>query len=155
MPSRRQLARPGLTYLEANSGRLITETAEILDLKAEIRSRWPNLDVYFDQEERLFIVTQTVDGLEKFVMSRPYCNDKLLMDIAKCDPANPNYVDPIEAVDAHNAKIERAQEYELEQISGDFGERLIHALKKDGFYNHEDIFGAKPKSQALRDQAIR
>lgn len=153
--SGRQLARPGLSYLEANSGRLVTETAELLDMKAQIRSRWPSLDVYFDHYERKFIVTQMCDGVEKFVLSRPYCGDRILADIAKCDPSNPSYRDPIEEVDKYNEKVERERDRELEEIAGDFGERFLHALKKDGLLDHEDIYGAKPKSQGYKNRSVR
>lgn len=153
---RRRLARPGLSYVDANSGRLITESAEVLDMKAQIRARWPDLDISFDTYDRLYCVTQRCeDHVERLVMTRPYCDARLIADIAKCDPTNPNYVDPLEAVDKHNESIEREQERQLEEISGDFGERLIHALKKDGFYDHEDISGVKRKPQSLRDRAIR
>jgi hypothetical protein len=141
--SRRQLARPGLSYFDANSGRLVTESAELLDVKAEIRKRWPSLDCYFDTEEQVFVVTQKVneDGtdVEKFVLSRPYCGDKILEDIEKANPESPYFVDPEVAVDKHNEKVEAERDAELADKTGDFGERFIHALKKDGFYNHENI----------------
>ena len=153
--SGRRLARPGLSYIEANSGRLITETAELLDMKAQIRERWSDLDIYFDDQERVFIVTQKGrDGIERLVLSRSYCNDRLLEDISKTDPTSRNYIDPIEAVDEHNARIERERDRELEEIAGDVGERLKFAFKQDGLYDHEDI-GVKPKPQRIRDRAIR
>lgn len=154
--SRRQLARPGLSYIEANSGRLVTETAEVLDVKAEIRSRWPSLDCYFDTEERKFVVTQKVpeEGtlVEKFVLSRPYCGDRLLEDIEKANPESRHFVDPIEAVDKHNAEVEAKQDAEFADKVGDFGERLIHGLRKDGFYNHENL--ERRGNPQLRKRAI-
>jgi len=157
---RRRLARPGLTYVEANSGRLVTETAELLDAKAEIRERWPDLDVYFDHFERVFVVVQKVWSpehqchIERAFMSRPYCGDKLIEDIIKADPTSSHFVDPEKAVDDHNAKIERDREREVEDIAGDFGERLIHALKKDGYMDHEDISGV-PVRPELAQRALR
>jgi hypothetical protein len=154
--SRRRLARPGLSYIEANSGRLVTESAELIEMKGRIRERWPNLDVVFDHEDRQFLVIQKLeDGSEHMFLCRPYCDERLMMDIAKADPTNRNYVDPIDAVDKHNESIERDRDRELEEVAGDFGERFIHALKKDGFYDHEDITGVKPKTGPLADRAIR
>lgn len=143
---RRQLARPGLSYYDANEGRLVTETAELVDMKARIRSRWPNLTIYFDKHQNEFVVTQLsiVDGVERFVLARPYCDDRILLDIAKTDPDHRQYVDPEKAIDDHNASVERERDREIEEIAGDAGEKLIHALKKDGFYNHESI-DLKPK----------
>lgn len=148
---RRQLARPGLSYFDANLGRLVTESAEVLDMKAKIRERWPFLDVAHDTHDQVFTVVQTCeDGVQRCFMTRPYCDDRLLMDIAKADPTNRNYVDPEESVDKHNAQVERDQDREMEEIAGDFGERLIHALKQDGYMDHEDIYGAKPKPDEAR-----
>lgn len=154
--SKRRLARPGLSYIEANSGRLVTESAQLLDMKGRIRERWPELDVVFDHEDHKFLVIQTMpDGSEHMFMSRSYCDERLIVDIAKCDPTNRHFIDPAEAVDKHNESIERERDRELEELSGDFGERFIHALKKDGFYDHEDITGVRPKSGALAQRAIR
>lgn len=154
--SKRRLARPGLSYIEANSGRLVTESAQLLEMKAQIRERWPSLDVVFDHVDQKFLVIQKMeDGSEHMFMARPYCDNRLIGDIAKCDPTSHHFVDPIEAVDKHNESIERERDRELEEISGDFGERFMHALKKDGFYDHEDITGVKPKSGALAQRAIR
>lgn len=154
--SRRRLARPGLSYFDANSGRLVTESAELLDMKAKIRERWPDLDIFFDHEDRVFVVVQKCeDGVERLALQRPYCDDRLLMDIAKADPTNRNYVDAEKAVDDHNASVERDQDRQLEEIAGEAGERLAHAFKKDGLLDHEDIFGAKAKSQDLKDRSIR
>lgn len=143
---RRQLARPGLSYYDANEGRLVTETAELVDLKGRIRERWPSLNIYFDKHQNEFVVTQlsVVDGVERFVLSRPYCDDRILVDISKTDPDHRNYVDPEKSIDDHNASVERERDREIEEIAGDAGEKLIHALKKDGFYNHESI-DLKPK----------
>ncbi len=155
MSTRRKLARPGLSYFDANSGRLVTETAEVLDMKAKIRASWPNLDVAFDDVDKKFIVIQHCeDGVERCFMVRDYCDDRLMMDIAKADPTNRNYVDPEKAVDDHNASVERQRDRELEDISGDFGERFIHALRKDGFMNHETITRRRRKPELAR-RAIR
>jgi hypothetical protein len=157
--SRRRLARPGLSYFEANSGRLITETAEVLDAKAEIRKRWPNLDVYFDHETNEYVVVQKITEqgveVERAFLNRPYCGQRLMDEITKADPTSSHFVDPEQAVDDHNAKVERERDRELEEISGEFGERLQHALKKDGFMDHEDIYGGRRvKRRGLRKQAI-
>lgn len=156
---RRRLARPGLSYVDANAGRLVTETAELLDMKAEIRKRWPNLSVYFDDHTQEFVVVQKImeDGceVERAFMNRPYCGTQLLEDIAKADPTSPYFVDPEKAVDDHNAQVERERDRELAEISGEFGERLQHALKKDGFMDHEDIYGGRRvKRRGLGKRAI-
>jgi len=110
-------------------------------MKAQIRTRWPGLDIYFDKHQNEFVVTQVslVDGIERFVLARPYCDERILLDISKTDPDHRNYVDPEVSIDKHNAQVEREQDREIEEIAGDAGEKLIHALKKDGFYNHESI----------------
>lgn len=153
---RRRLARPGLSYIDANSGRLVTESAELLDMKQRIRERWPNLYVTFDHVDRKYLVIQECeDGIERLALMRPYCDDRLLADIAKADPTHRAYIDPEEAIDKHNAQIERDRDWELEQIAGDAGERLAHAFKKDGLHDHENIYGPKPKPDSYKGKAIR
>lgn len=152
---RRKLARPGLSYFDANAGRMVTESAEVLDMKARIRSCWPNLDVAFDAVDGVFTVVQKCeDGMERCFMTRPYCDERLMMDIAKADPTNRNYVDPEKSVDDHNASVERQRDRELEDISGEFGERFVHALRKDGFMNHESITRRRRRPELAR-RAIR
>ena len=154
--SKRRLARPGLSYFDINSGRLVTQSAELMEMKRRIRERWPDLDVAFDHVDRKFLVIQRCqDGVERLFMTRTYCDERLIADIAKCDPANPMYIDPEQAVDDHNAQLERAREQELEDIAGDFGERLIHALKADGYMDHEDVYGGRVKPKAVRDRSVR
>lgn len=153
---RRRLAQAGLSYYDANAGRLIRETPQLLDMKARIRERWPTLDIFFDTHDNVFIVTQHCeDGVDRLALQRPYCDDRLIQDLHKADPTGPNFVDPIKAIDEHNAQVERERDHELAEASGDFGERLIHALKKDGFFDHEDITGVRRKPENLRDKAIR
>lgn len=152
MIGRRKIARPGLSYVDANQGRLITEHPDLLAMKGRIRERWPSLDIYFDHQEKVFVVTQFHDGVEKFVMSRPYCDERLLYEISKTDPDHRNYVDPLKAVDDHNASVERDRDRKLADDMGEFGERFIHALKKDGYYDHEHIsHRGKP---GLRKKAV-
>jgi hypothetical protein len=38
----------------------------------------------------------------------------------------------------------------VQEISGDAAERLIHAFKKDGIHDHENIYGPKPRKWAAR-----
>ena len=150
--SRRNIARPGLSYFDANQGRLITEHPEVLEMKARIRERWPSLNVYFDHVQEEFVVTQIHEGVEKFVLARPYCDERLAYDISKTDPDHRNFIDPLKAVDDHNASVERDRDRKLADDVGDFGERFIHALKKDGFYDHEHIsHRGKPN---LRKRAV-
>lgn len=153
---KRELARPGLSYFDANLGRLVTETAEVLDMKARIKASWPDLEVAYDHIDKVYVVIQKCeDGVERLALQRPYCDDRLIVDLAKADPTHRAYVDPEKAVDDHNASIERDRDRELEDLSGDFGERFIHALKKDGFMNHEEITGVKsPRSRKLARRAI-
>lgn len=151
---RRRLARPGLSYFDANLGRLVTEGPDVVDIKSRIRERWPNLNTYYDTVDRVWCITQTCeDGTERLFMLRPVLSEQTLMDIAKADPTNRNFQDPLKAIDDHNAHVDRERDRELEEIAGDFGERLIHALKQDGFYDHENIYKVKPKPH-MRRRAI-
>lgn len=133
--SRRRLAQPGLSYLDANAGRLVTIENDVLGIKREIEERWPELRVYIDKDQcpPRFVVTEMCkDNVERLILEREYLDQRLLDDLLAADSSRRGQEDPVAIVDAYNAQVEKRQEEELMSKLGEAHERLLFALKKDG-----------------------
>lgn len=151
--SRRAIAKPGQSYLEVNKHRVIQVAPDVLDIKTRIETQWPNLEVHYDQIDETWLIIQTwVDEKgeknESLALEAKELCEDTIRRVAEADPTHRAYVDPIEHVDKHNAQIERDRERKFEDEIGDFGEHFIHALRKDGVYNHDNIEGGKRKKRA-------
>ena len=56
MSSVRAAARPGLTYMDANLGRLVEEGPDVTDAKAKLRELDSDLSCYYDTHQKEWIV---------------------------------------------------------------------------------------------------
>lgn len=139
---------PGLTYADANGNRLVTYGPDTLDVKRQIEELWGGtLECYFDLEQEEWIVVENCrDGVQRLAvppLKPAQFNPKLIDRLREASQTDAE--EAMNAIDAYNAQVEREEDYILEQISGDAGERLIHAFKKDGLHDHLDIYGPRPK----------
>src|SRR5205809_79621 len=67
---KRRPAQPGLSYYDANVGRLVTEGPDVCDFKTRIRERWPELSCYYDVIQKEWIVVgKDIHGVEYFVLA--------------------------------------------------------------------------------------
>ena len=129
----RRLARPGLSYLDANKNRLITIERDVLDIKARIQENWPELDVFFDEvDEQWVVVEHCGDGVDRLVLTTDTLDERVLDRLHKADGHRADARDPLDVIDAENEKLERELERKHDDQLGDAGERLLHALRKDG-----------------------
>lgn len=141
---RRQPARQGLTYMDANRNRLITEGPDILDIKAEILSRWGDwVDVFFDTyDEEWVVVEKCMDGVDRFVLSTKKLNQRVIDKLQKIDQAA--HVQDADTLnrkyDQEDAQHEKDSDYAITEATGEGQERLIHALTKDGIAGIPQVF---------------
>ncbi len=150
----------GLTYMDANLGRLVEEGPDVTDAKSKLRELDPDLSAYYDtvQNEWIVVWFDRKKNQDTFVLS-----DEHLERAYQRTLAARNDAPGAETGDQFHARLEREQEELREkdldsfrEIAGDVGERLIHAFKKDGILDHENIYGPKPrKDLARRDVRIR
>lgn len=152
----RNPARAGLSYFDANLGRLVTEGPDVCDFKSRLRELGSpgELDAYYDVVEKRWIVTakHVLTGTEYFVLADADLG-KAYERVQKARNDAPG----AETADQFSARLEReqdeAKDAEMDvfrEISGDMAERLIHAFKKDGIHDHENIYGPKPRKWAAR-----
>jgi hypothetical protein len=151
----------GLTYLDAN-GQLTNEGPDVCDIKSRLRDLDPDLSAYYDTVQEEWIVTwfDRKKNRDTLILT---CGD--LADgwdaIQRARNDRPNAL----TGDQMAAKLEKEQDADQDkdmdafrQIAGDAAERLGHALQKDGFLDHEDIYGVatKPalskKANSVRDR---
>jgi hypothetical protein len=150
----------GLTYFDANMGRLVTEGPDVCDYKSRLREIDPTLNAYYDTEQQEWIVTCWNDkrNQEELVLTHPDLAKAYEMTLAARN-------DRPGALTAEQlaSKLEKEQDAEHEKtavkfrnIAGDAAERLTHALEKDGFFDHENIYGPKMKpALSARAASIR
>jgi len=160
MSSVRAAARPGLTYMDANLGRLVEEGPDVTDAKAKLRELDSDLSCYYDTHQKEWIVVwwNEKKKQQEFILS-----DRHLERAYQRTLKGKNDAPGAETGDQMAARLEReqdaAKDAELDgfrDISGDAAERLIHAFKKDGILDHENIYGPKPRKWAARrDVRIR
>lgn len=145
----------GLTYLDAN-GHLTTEGPDVCDIKSRLRELDPNLSAYYDEVQEEWIVTwfDHKKNQDTLILT---CGD--LSEgwdaIQRARNDRPNALTGDEMATKLEKEQERDEELEMDkfrQIAGDAAERLAHALEKDGFHNHEDIYGV-PTKPALSKKA--
>lgn len=131
--SRRQQARVGLSYVDANHGRVVSIEQDVLDIQRQIMERWPELEVYFDKDQLEYIVIEHCkDGVDRLACARPYLDQRLLTDLENADSHRAGQEDPLDMVDALNDEIERRRDQEFSDRIGDAGERLLFAMRQDG-----------------------
>jgi hypothetical protein len=150
----RAVARPGLTYMDANLGRLVEEGPDVTDAKAKLRELDPDLSCYYDTVQFEWVVVWWDDRKKQdtFILS-----DENLERAYQRVLKGRNDAPGAETGDQMAARLEREQDQAKDaemdtfrNISGDVAERLIHAFKKDGIHDHENIYGPKPRKWAAR-----
>lgn len=143
MRQRRAPARKGLSYYDANRDRLVTIEDDVLGIKQEIESRWPEVvNVFFDTVDEVWVLTQ-VNGPEESLLFTTKVLDGRVIERIKRAENSVNSEDPLKVIDAHNADVERDQERKFDDQLAEFAERFNHALRKDGFFDVENIYGTR------------
>lgn len=150
----------GLTYFDANMGRIVTEGPDVCDYKARLRELDPTLSAYYDQMQEEWIVTFWDEKMSQdtFVLSDP---DLGIAYERTCRAKNdrPGAMTGDELATKFEKEQEAVEDENMQKfrnIAGDCAERLTHALQKDGFFDHENIYGPKPKpALAARATALR
>lgn len=150
----------GLTYYDANMGRLVTEGPDVCDYKSRLREIDPTLNAYYDTVQEEWIVTFWDDkkNQETFLLSHPDLALAYEMTLkARNDRPGALTGDQLsDKLEREQDDVEKASNERFRNIAGDAAERLTHALKKDGFFDHENIYGPKMKpALSARAASIR
>lgn len=156
----RNPARAGLSYYDANEGVLVTEGPDVCDYKSRLRELDPDLKAYYDREQCEWVVTwwNNKKSQEEFVLAR----SDLAEAYTAVEKARNDAPGSETALQMHERLVkeqEALREEDMDgfrEISGDAAERLLHALKKDGIMDHENIYGPKSDPRrARRDVRVR
>lgn len=134
MPARSP-SRPGLSYLDANRGRLITEGPDVLEIKAEIASRWAGvIEAVFDTEDEVWLIIEhCADGTDRLTMPPRKCLDMSVVEkLQRIDQAAHDLGDINHKFELEDAQSERESDHRLSEAIGEGAERFYWAMMKDG-----------------------
>jgi hypothetical protein len=121
-----------MSYVDANRGRVVSIGQDVLDIKRRIEDRWPELEVFYDVDAESYIVVEHCrDGVDRLAIERPYLDERLYEACAMADQSRTDE-DRLQVVEAWNAGIEKERDDKFADIMGEAGQRLAHALHKDG-----------------------
>jgi hypothetical protein len=145
--------------MDANVG-LIEEGPDVSDYKSRLRELDSDLSCYYDtiQNEWIVVWHNAKRNREEFVLA----DEDLARAYHRVEKGR-NDAPGAETGDEMSTRLEKEQDalkaaemQQFKEIAGDAAERLIHAFKKDGLHDHEDIYGPKPrKDLAKKDVRIR
>lgn len=138
--TKRQLARPGLSYVQANNGRLVTYSEDVLGIKRRIEDRWPDeLSVVFDDVDEVWCVIEHCrDGVDRLVFDTPCLNESAYQRLERAFERTPDQM--LAEIDRHNKAVEQEMDRKFEDRMGDAAERLWWALRKDGVTHYPKVF---------------
>lgn len=138
-------------------GRFISYGPDVLEKKKEIETRWPELECVFDAVDLEWSILEHTEHGVKLALGATFkaLDDRVVRRLERADEQSRSVIDLEKAVDMHNAILDRDNERKLEDIAGEAAERLMHALKKDGIMDHENIYGPKPRTGRRFAGAVR
>lgn len=138
----RTLAKPGLSIVDANQGRLVSYTEDVLDIKREIENQWAGLlSVFFDTEnEEWVIVEHCKDGTDRVCFTTQFLSQQTIDKIRRIDQSLTGFVDPNKIFESEDRQCERELDYRLSQVVGEATEKFVHAMKKDGMICRPSVF---------------
>jgi hypothetical protein len=145
-------------FTVVENGRFIQYGPDVLDKKAEIERRWPQLTCVFDSVDLEWsILERCEDNKTRLALGNTFkrLDDSVIRRLERADDHATHGLDLEREVDSHNAKLDRDEERRFEDIAGDAAERLHHAFRKDGLYDHDDIYGVKPRRGGRFAGAVR
>lgn len=138
--SRFRSAKRGQSFRHAN--RLLAIENDVLSIKFEVERRWPELEICYDEVDSQWVVIEhCADGIDRLVFTCHELDQRIIDRLYQADQRAPDYSDFLDRIDNANAEVERDKERRFSDQIGDFGERFVHALRKDGVLNHVDVFG--------------
>lgn len=148
-------SKRGLTMVD--QGRWVTYGPDVLNKKHEIEERWPELECVFDTVDLEWSIIEHTPNGPKLALGNTFkrLDDRVIRRLERADDHATHGLDIIAEVDKFNALKEADEERRFSDIAGDAAERLHHAFRKDGLYDHDDIYGVKPRRGGRYVGAVR
>lgn len=155
---KRNPSRPGLSYLDANKGRLITEGPDVLEIKHEIASRWPGvIEAIFDVEDEVWLIIEhCTDGTDRLAMPpRKRLDMSVIRKLQRIDQAShPQGEEINRQLEREDELADQAKDHALSEAIGDGAERLYWAMKKDGITERPEVFMSSGKKKAKQHHPV-
>lgn len=134
-------AKPGLSIVDANPGRIITYQEDVLGVKREIEQRWAGLvSVFFDTDMEVWVIVEHCqDGTDRVAFTTGVLSQATIDKIHRCDQDSRSFVDPEGAYQQADREEEREKDWNLSERVGEVAERMYHALRRDGLIHRPQV----------------
>lgn len=136
----------GMSYADMNRNCLVTIEDDVLSVKKQILDRWPDFigDVYWDKDRMVWIITQIeVDGTESLLFESQTLDQRVIGRIEAADRWSRDNPDILDEIDKLNDQREKEIDAKTNEQLVEVADRLRHAWKKDGLYDHPDVYGVR------------
>lgn len=126
---KRSVPLPGLSYVDANRGRLCTFTEDVLGYKEAIQARWPELQVVWDKENEEWVIIETDrEGTQSMVFATASLGQHTIDRLNRAQNCNS---DALQEIESWNTRMEKEEERLFSEKIGAVGEKLAWAFRKD------------------------
>lgn len=145
---KRSIPSAGLSYVDANRGRLCTFTDDVLGYKDLIQSTWSELQCVWDMENEEWVIIETdKQGTQSLVFATKTLGQHTIERLQRAQNCNS---DALEEIESWNARVEKEREDAAMEKLYAAGEKLAWAIRKDEFNGPEPrIFYAAEKQKRL------
>lgn len=145
---KRTVPSPGLSYVDANRGRLCTFTQDVLGYKDMIPAMWPDLQCVWDKDnEEWVIIEKDKHGTESLVFATKTLGQSTIDRLERAQNCNS---DALKEIDSWNEKVEKEAEDRVFEKFNEASVKLAWAIRKDEFNGPEPrIFYSSEKQQRL------
>ncbi len=110
-------------------GRRITIEEDVGNVAKRIKEINPRLGLQWNERGEFFTVVETDErGDERLVLTAQECDERIVKRVEEI--AHPGY-DYLGEIDRMDAQAEKDKDHRFHEQTGEIGERLAHALRKD------------------------
>ncbi len=109
-------------------GRRITIEEDVGNVAKRIKEINPRLGLQWNERGEFFTVVEDDGKTERLVLTAQECDERIVKRVEEI--ASPGY-DYLGEIDRMDAQAEKDKDHRFHEQTGEIGERLAHALRKD------------------------
>jgi hypothetical protein len=114
---------------DGRDGRRITIEEDVGDIARRVKEISHLLSLQWNEKGEFFAVVETTaDGTERLVLTAQECDNRIVERVMRIADASYDFLAEVDAMDA---RAEREKAHRFSEETGEVGERLAHALRRD------------------------
>jgi hypothetical protein len=114
---------------QGRDGRRVLIEEDVLDVARRLQAIDPSLALHWNENGNYFVLTETdAAGTERMVLTAQELDDRLLARVQQI--MHPSY-DYAAELDRQDRQADRERDHRFAEQTGEVGERLAHAVRKD------------------------